>query len=89
MPVVAKRNPRVQLPDHFHVRLRLCSLGLGRPATVLAREAIERWLDEYERSQLDKSISRYARQAAATADDLDDELQSASLESWAEPEARD
>jgi hypothetical protein len=47
---------------------------------VLAREAIERWLDELQRVARDRAVAEYAQEAAGTRDDMDRELEAAGIE---------
>jgi predicted DNA-binding protein len=74
------KNLHVPLPDHLHVRLKLRSAKTGRPATVLVREAIHRWLDWAEEVERDAAIEDYARAVAGTEDDLNPALENAALE---------
>lgn len=52
----------------------------GAPATVVARQAIERWLEEHERALVRESIADYARSMAGTPADLDPEIAAAGEE---------
>jgi hypothetical protein len=54
------------------------------PATTLARHAIEAWLREHRRSVVREEIVRYAAAVAGTRDDLDEDLEAASLATWPE-----
>lgn len=80
MPVQQNKNLHVPLPDQMYARLRHESSRSKRPATDLAREAIDRWLDERERAHIHEAIAEYAAEFAGTSEDLDEELQEASLE---------
>ena len=53
----------------------------GRPATVVAREAIEMWLEQRRRRTLVReAIAAYAVEHAGSPADLDPTLERASLE---------
>jgi hypothetical protein len=54
---------------------------LKRPATELARQAIEDWLDEREREATAKAIAEYAAEHSGTTADLDESLEQATLDS--------
>ena len=53
----------------------------GRPATVLVREAVEDWLRDRRRAEVDAEIARYAAEYGGTEADLDPDLEAASIES--------
>ena len=76
-----RRNFHVPLPDNVYEALREESSRLGRPATELARAAIESWLKERKRAVMFDAIAEYA---AASSEkpriDLDDELEAAATE---------
>ncbi len=69
----------VPLPAPLHQRLRAEAARSGRPATTLAREAIEAWIREREREQVSESIAEYAA-ATAGRTDLDPALERAGVE---------
>ncbi len=77
----AIKNLHVPLPDPLYKRLRKHSIRSHRPATAIAREAIDRWLDDQEKVLIDEAIGEYVRQMAGTSDDLDEDLEAASIES--------
>lgn len=78
--------------DHhpFHLPLpettyhALCSLAERRQQSTsqLACVAIEEWLKRQEADTLHQAIAEYAKAAAGSADDLDEELEAAALEHW-------
>ena len=80
MPRESTKNLHSPLPEPLHRRLRAEAEREGRPATELAREAIDRWLDERQRLLVRESIRAYAAQVAGSGDDLDDELEAAAVE---------
>ena len=76
----AIRNFHLPLPQRVYDALREEAAALGQPATVVAREAIETWLQERKRAGVREAISMYAVKHAGTAADLDPSLEKASLE---------
>jgi len=76
----ATSNFHLPLPAPLHDRLRAAAKQQHRPATQLAKQAIEYWLEKQERLALHEDISSYATQAAGSNDDLDEQLQAAGLE---------
>ena len=80
MTTRAHRNLHVPLPEALHDRLRDVATRSKRPATSLAREAIEAWVDERERQAVHEAIAIYATEMAATSADLDAGLERAAIE---------
>lgn len=74
------RNFHIPLPARLHDRLRAAAELQHRPATQLAKQAIETWLDEQERLTLHEEIASYAAQAAGSSEDLDEQLEATGLE---------
>jgi predicted transcriptional regulator len=70
------------VPEDVYAALREEAAALKRPATVIAREAIEAWLGERRRASARKSIAAYAAKHAGTTTDLNPDLEAASLELW-------
>jgi len=70
------------LPEDAYAALREEAATLERPATVIAREAIEARLRERRRASARASIAAYATKHAGTATDLDPDLEAASLDLW-------
>ncbi len=85
MSQTAMKNLHVPLPDLLYRRLRGEAERAHRPATDLAREAIDRWLSERERRTLHEAVRTYARKAAGTRADLDADLEAASIEHLLNP----
>ena len=73
-------NFHIPMPARLHDRLRAVAEQQHRPATQLARQAIETWLEEQERLTLHEEIANYAAQAAGSSEDLDEQLEATSLE---------
>ncbi len=75
------RNFHVPLPEPLYRRLRDAAERTDQPATTLARHAIEAWLRQHRKAMVREAIAVYAADIAGTRDDLDIELEAASLES--------
>jgi len=80
MPARASRNLHVPLSEALHDRLRAEATRRGRPATALAREAIEAWVEDLEREALGDAIAGYAVAMAGTRADLDEDLERSAAE---------
>jgi len=87
MKTAAIHNFHVPLPEPVYTRLRDLAQRQHRPATQLAKQAVEYWLEEQERLAVHEEIAAYAKQLAGSADDLDDELEAATLEHLDDPES--
>jgi hypothetical protein len=61
------RNFHLPLPEGVYEALHQEASRLGRPATVVAREAIELWLQERKRTVVREAIAAYAVQHAGTS----------------------
>lgn len=83
---MSTHNFHVPLPKKLYSRLRAEAASVERPATELARQAIERWLDQRQKAALNETISAYATQWAGTNVDLDEELEDAGASLLAEEE---
>ena len=73
------QNLHVPLPSGLHARLRAQSTRAGRPTTVLAREAIEAWIEQRERQAVHEAIVAYAREVGGSRADLDEDLERAGV----------
>jgi hypothetical protein len=60
--------------------LRHEAAQLRKPATVVARDVIEAWLQDRKRAVVREAIGTYAVKHAGTSADLDPALEKASLE---------
>ncbi len=80
MPKTDMKNLHVPLPQPLYRRLRAEAKRANRPATALAREAIDHWLAEQYRASVHDAIASYARNVAGTSDGLDPDLEAASVE---------
>ncbi len=74
------RNFHLPLPENLHRRLHAVAEREGARATVVAREAIEYWLDERERAAVHEEVAEYASSMAGTPADLDRDLEAAAVE---------
>jgi hypothetical protein len=73
------RNFHLPLPDDVYEALRQEAARSGKPATVVAREAIEAWLRDRKRSAVHEAVAHYAVSHAGTPVDLDPALEKASV----------
>ena len=73
-------NFHVPLPPDLYDRLRKEAEQSRKPATEIGRQAIEDYLEKRRKDALCSAIRDYATRHAGTTVDLDDELESASLE---------
>ena len=73
-------NLHVPMPGELHNKLRQAAARLGKPATVVVREAIEIHLRSLQKQAIDLEISDWAREMSGTDYDLDKELETASVE---------
>jgi len=78
-----QRNFHVPISEETYRKLRSEAERTKRPATGLAREAIETWIEERERMAVHDSIADYARSVAGTPADLDPALERAGVEQLA------
>lgn len=74
------RNFHLPLPADLYEQLGREAGKRGRPATTLARQAIELWLRRVRASELHEEIASYARKHAGTHADLDEALEAAGIE---------
>ena len=81
----ALRNFHIPLPEDVYRLLRDEAASAKRPATVLARHAIEAWLRQKRKAALREAIAAYAAAHAGSGADLDPALEAASLELWRRP----
>jgi hypothetical protein len=80
MAKVTMSNMHLPLPEPLYSRLREEARRARRPATELAREAIDRWLTEERRRQISEAIQSYAQDVSGTEHDLDTRLEAAGIE---------
>ncbi len=82
MADMKQHNFHVPLPEAIYQALRQESERSKQPATVLAREAIEYWLEQREKELRQEAIRNYALEVGGSRDDFDSELEATSLEVW-------
>jgi predicted transcriptional regulator len=78
--LVPTRNFHLPLPEPVYRALQEAAAAVKRPATAVAREAIEGWLRERRKSVLRETIATYALEHAGTGADIDPALEEAGLE---------
>jgi predicted transcriptional regulator len=74
------RNFHLPLPVDLHRRLHAAARRAHRPATVVARRAIEQYLRVSEREAIVEGIREYAASHAGTESDLDPVLEKSAIE---------
>ena len=75
----ALRNFHLPLPSETYDRLKAEAARASRPATSMAREAIEEWLRQRHRLEVREEIAEYAASAAGSLEDLDPTLEKAAV----------
>ena len=88
MKTPAVRNFHLPLSAELYDELREQARRRGRPATVVAREALEEGLRARRATELHEEIAQYAREHAGTTADLDPALEQTGLESLARKRRR-
>jgi predicted transcriptional regulator len=74
------RNFHLPLPDEVYRDLREEAERSSKPATALARQAIELWLYHRRKLARHESIAAFAAEHAGSRLDLDTDLEAASLQ---------
>ena len=88
MPTPRRRNFHLPLPDDLYASLRREAAAAGRPATDLARDAIQALIRVRRRRALDAAVAAYASESAGTRADLDREMEAAAIEHLLSDEGR-
>jgi predicted DNA-binding protein len=83
-PTDTQHNFHLPLPSELYRELRAEAARLGQPATLLARQAIEAWMEQRRAAALHAEIAAYAAEHGGTDVDLDPQLEAAGLELWRE-----
>jgi predicted transcriptional regulator len=78
------RNFHVPLSPKTYEQLREEASREQRPATELARSAIEHWLALRQKAAIDEEVRAYAERWGGTEVDLDPALEAAGIEHWLE-----
>ena len=79
---MTRSRRRLPLPEPVYRRLRDAAEQTKQPATTLARYAIESWLRQRRKTMVREAIAAYAADVGGSRDDLDRDLEAASLELW-------
>ena len=74
------KNFHLPLPEKTYQHLKAEAERAQVPATILAREAIDAWLQQQWRKARHDAIAAYAAEMAGTRVDLDPDLESAGIE---------
>jgi hypothetical protein len=74
------KNFHLPLPEQTYFQLRAEAERTQVPATVLAREAIDVWLEQQMRLARHAAIASYATEMAGSDFDLDPALEAAGIE---------
>ena len=74
------RNFHLSLPDEVYRDLREEAARSSRPATALARQAIELWLHHRRKVARHEAIAAFAAEHAGTPLDLDAGLEAATID---------
>jgi len=75
-----KKNFHLPLDPKLYRELRQEAERSELPATVIAREAIASYLQERRRAALHDELASYVRDVAGTTEDLDEDLERATVE---------
>ena len=86
MPEVIQKKMHLPLSPELHADLKEQAELYGVPATALAREAIEEWLERRQRERVAEEMRAYALAVAGTGADLDEDFEGAGIEAWLEHE---
>jgi hypothetical protein len=74
------KNFHLPLPEPTYAQLKAEAKRMQVPATTLAREAVDSWLQQQFRKARQEAIAAYAAEMAGTNLDLDSDLESAAIE---------
>ena len=74
------KNFHLPLPDQTYESLQLEARRSQLPATAVARQVIQKWLEARRRAERQLAIAAYAAEMAGTEVDLDSRLEDAALE---------
>jgi hypothetical protein len=85
---IKPKNLHVPLPQDLYAELKELSKTMGKPATKVARMAIEQWTRASVRVRVKRQISAYAHAMAGSDYDLMPELEQAALAALMEAEKK-
>jgi hypothetical protein len=74
------RNFHLPLPEEVYMDLKTQAEQMKRPATSVAREAIEAWLRHCRKVARHQAISEFAKEFAGSEYDLDSQLEAAGVD---------
>lgn len=74
------KHLHLPLTEELHVALKAAAEQSGVAATTLAREAVERWLSDWQQARLNAELDAYIAAEAGGLHDLDPQLEGASVE---------
>jgi len=77
---MAIKNFHLPLPEDTWAQLMKAAECARVPATALARQAIDAWLDDQRRAARHQAIASWAAEMAATDLDLDPKFEAAGIE---------
>lgn len=81
------KHLHLPLSESLHAALMREAQASGQAATALVREAIEKLLAERKRQALDAALESYIQAESGGPNDLDEELEAASVEHLLEAQA--
>jgi hypothetical protein len=84
MPETSMKKMHLPLPAELHARLKRESEASGTAATILARQAVNEWLERRERERIAHELRAFALEHAGSELDLDEEFEDAAHETFAE-----
>ena len=84
----AMKNFHLPLSEDMYNALKIESKYSKKPATQLARTAIEKWLKGRKKEMIYKEVAQYALEEGGTPHDLDVEMESIGVEYWLSQENR-
>ncbi|MGH9755079.1 MAG: hypothetical protein ACREA2_20060 [Blastocatellia bacterium] len=81
---ITLRSVHVPLPDNIYFELSAEADRINQPPALLARIAIEEWLEQRRAAALREEIAAYATRYAGTPFDLDEDFEAAGIENLSE-----
>jgi hypothetical protein len=83
--ITTRCNFHLPMPVELYRQLRDEADRSGKPATLLARQAIEAWLEQRRKMARHQAIASFAAACAGTPADLDSDLEAISVEHLLKP----
>lgn len=78
--IEAMKNFHLPLPESTYEALRIEAQRAKRPATTVARAAIELWLRARKKAARHRAVAAYSAEMGGTTFDLDHQLEAAAVE---------